>query len=221
MNTLAVIVFFLGIKYTTITKANILNLTYPIFVFIVSPYITGEKANRKDYIFLAFSLIGAWFIIIPGGGFNGFGSVNVGDMLCLLSGLISGFGISYLRQARKFDSAPMILTYQMAIGTVLCFFTMLPGFAMPSTKGLLFVAITATLTVFGQFFITEGYMYVSAALGSVVSGSGILFAAMFGILFFNDPITINIVIGGGFILLALFGAGKFFEKAKQYLPFFD
>jgi hypothetical protein len=31
---------------------------------------------------------------------------------------------------------------------------------------------------------------------------------------------INIVIGDGFILLALFGAGKFFEKAKQYLPFF-
>ena len=220
LNTVAVIFFFAGIKYTTITKANILNLTYPAFVFLVSPLITGERSKAIDYVFLLATLAGSWLIVM-GGPSAGFSNVNKGDLFALLSGVIAGFGISCLREARKNDSTQMILAYQMSIGSLVCFFLMLPGFKMPGSAGLWFLFLTSVMTVAGQFLITEGYMYISAALGSVVSGTGIFFAAMLGITFFNDPLTLNIIIGGLLIFLAMSGVSGVLAKTKRYIPFID
>lgn len=49
-NTLAIILFFVGVEYTTITNANMLNMTYPVFVFLIAPYLNKEKI-KKHYVF--------------------------------------------------------------------------------------------------------------------------------------------------------------------------
>ena len=51
LNTVAVIVFFYAIQFTTVTKANMLNMTYPVFVFLVAPFINREKSSRLFWVF--------------------------------------------------------------------------------------------------------------------------------------------------------------------------
>jgi|AGTN01.1.fsa_nt_gi EamA-like transporter family. len=208
LNTVAVILFFMGIKHTTVTNANILNLTYPAFVFLIAPFMTGEKQVMRDYAYLAATLAGAALIVLGGGDSVSFSSVNLGDVFALGSGIVAAFAISGLREATKYDSAHVILFYQMAFGTLATLVLVIPSFQLPHGRALVYVLIAAVLANLGQFFITRGYSFISAALGSVVLESGIFFAAVLGITIFNDPLTPAIVLGGVLILLSIAGISR-------------
>jgi drug/metabolite transporter (DMT)-like permease len=197
-----------------VTKANILNMTYPAFIFIVAPYITGERSRGQHFVFLLIALLGAWLIVVPGKGFD-LAGVNIGDMLALASGIVSAFALADLREASKYDTPGTILFYQMAFGTVAGAVLMISSFAVPKGAAILYVVITGFLSSAGQYFVTSGYRYISATLGSIVLGSGILFSALFGISIFNDPLTPRIIVGGLLILLALLGVSGIIDCRRK------
>jgi drug/metabolite transporter (DMT)-like permease len=211
LNTLAVILLFTGIKYTTVTKSNILNLTYPAFIFLVAPYITGEKQKSSHYLFLLITLIGAALIVLSGRQVD-FSRINKGDLLSLASGIVSAFAISGLREARKYDSSQIILFYQMSFGSLATLVWMLPSFVVPKGRGLGHVIIAAVLSNVGQLCITEGYRSIGASLGAIVLESGILFAALLGITIFRDPLNLSILFGGLLILFSIAGVSGILER---------
>jgi drug/metabolite transporter (DMT)-like permease len=218
LNTVAVVLLFTAIKYTTITKANLLNLTYPAFVFLVAPFITHERSNWHQLVFLVTALAGAWLIVIPAGGFR-LAEVNIGDLLALASGVVSGFAIADLRQARKFDSTETILFYQMNFGALACAGLMIPSFSLPTLSATGLLVVTGLISLAGQYFLTKGYRYINASLGSIVLGSGILFSAGFGITIFHDPVSPRIIIGGLLILVSLVGVSGIFDRWTEGVPF--
>ena len=217
-NTIAVICFFMGIQYSTVSKANMLNMTYPVFVFLISPLITGEKPVAWKYIYLLITMLGLYFIIMPGTGAFAFQNINKGDALALMSGVLAGFAISYLRQSRKYDESYVILFYLMALGFLINLFIVIPYFIMPTGMILIFILLSAASAVLGQVCITVGYKYIDASAGSLVSSSRILFAVLLGITIFNDPLSSNIIIGGILILISLAGVSGVFTKKtpKEY-----
>jgi drug/metabolite transporter (DMT)-like permease len=130
-NTAAVIFFFMGVQYSTVTKVNILNMTYPIFVFMLAPLINREKTDRSYYLYLALSLCGVYLVVIPGGCLLLGSGVNRGDLLALASGITAGFAITSLRQARKYDDAYLILFYLMGFGAAANLLLAAPFFVLP------------------------------------------------------------------------------------------
>lgn len=203
-NTLAVLCFFIGITYTTITNANMLNMTYPIFVFLIAPFLNKEKTSLVYFFYLAITMAGVVLFVIPGETIS-LATINKGDMLALLSGLFAGFAITSLRESRKYDESYMILFYLMAFGTILNTVLVIPYFIFPSGIMLIYVILTTLVSVLGQVFLTTGYRYIDASAGSLVSSSRIIFAAFFGIVIFSDHITLRMFIGGILILSSLLG----------------
>lgn len=199
-NTVAVLLFFTGIQYTTVTNANMLNLTYPVFVFLLAPLINREKGRKRYFFFLLLALAGVYLIILPD-----FSSVNPGDLCALLSGLVAGFAISFLREARKYDSSEVIVFYLMLTGLILNLAALLPGYSIPTGAGLVYALSSGAVAVTGQALITVGYRYIEAAPGSIISGSRILFAGVMGVSLFSDPLTLQIILGGALILVSLVG----------------
>ena len=198
-NTAAVILLFTAVNYTTVTKANILNLTDPAFIFLAAPFIANERQQWHGYILMLTTLCGAALVLL-GGGAGIAGGVNRGDVLALSSGIVSGLAVSGLRQARKFDSSLVILFYQLAFGTAVSL-VMLPSLReIPTGWGLGLALAAGLLSNVGQYFITEGYRYISAGLGGIVLESGILFGALFGIILFHDPLTLPVAAGGLLII---------------------
>ncbi len=148
LNTFAVLAFFTGIQYTTVTNANMLNLTYPVFVFCIAPFLNREKNHPANYLYLCIALIGVYLIINPD-----FRSINPGDISALLSGVIAGFGISILRESRKYDSSEVILFYLMMIGCLISFFVMLPFFIMPRGMMLVHTLLSGGIAVAGVYHV--------------------------------------------------------------------
>ncbi len=214
-NTVAVLLFFIAIEDTTVSKANMLNMTYPVFVFLLSPFINRESISTLDILYLAVAVTGIYLVMTPESSAGGFETLNRGDILALGSGLVAGFSITFLREARKYDSSTVILFYLMAIGSFLNFFIVLPVFVLPTGKTLLYVLLCTGFSVAGQIFITSGYRYIDAAAGSLVSSSRILFALMLGIIILGEDLTWTIGGGGFLIILALFGVSGVWKKAVK------
>jgi drug/metabolite transporter (DMT)-like permease len=139
LNTTAVILFFMSVQYTSVTNANMLNMTYPVFIFLFSPlFIKTEKAKPLNYLFLLFTLIGIFLVIHPD-----FHKINRGDVFGLISGLVGGFSVITLRLARENDSTVLILFYLMGIGLAMNAIIVVPNFIIPHGINICWVLLSS------------------------------------------------------------------------------
>jgi len=210
-NALSVIFFFMGVEYSNVSKANLLNMTYPLFVMMLAPLINREKTGKSLFFYFAIIITGIYLIVIPGHSASGFSGINKGDIFALLSGITSGFAISSLREARKNNSFHVILIYMFGIGTIIGGVFTIGHFIIPSGAILFYALIMAVISFLGQLFITLGYKYINAAPGALVSSSRIVFAIVLGVTLFSDPLTLRIITGSLMIIISLAGVNGFFR----------
>jgi len=60
-----------------------------------------------------------------------------------------------------------------------------------------------TIAMLGAMYaVVKGFKYLEASIGSLIGLSEILFAALFGVIFFGESITISLLVGGVIILFA-------------------
>lgn len=199
-NGISVIFLLLGIQYTTVTNANMLNMTYPAFLLLTASWINHEKTKATQLLFLGLSLAGIVLVIRPD-----FNHLKIGDIYGLISGIVAAFGVSFLRKARQYDSTLTILFYTMLMGLLVSLAFVLPVFVIPRGLNLLYVLLSGALGVLGQFFIISGYLYVKAKTGGIISTSRILFATLFGVFIFQDILGLWTLVGGSLIILSIIG----------------
>jgi len=209
-NTISVLLFFAALDTTTVTNANLLNMTYPAFVLLFAPWINREATRPLHYLLLVLALGGASLVLRPD-----LGGLTPGDLLGLVSGLVAGFAIPCLREARKHDGIWTIVFWLFTVGILVNGMFLLPVFVLPHKLSvILALAGGGILGVVGQVLLTAGYRHISAAGGAIVSSSRILLAAVLGIALFSESLTLSLVCGGLLILAALIGAAWPGEKAE-------
>jgi len=201
-NTLAVIMFFVTIQLSNITKGNIYNMTYPVFVACFAPIFLKEKMTLIKFMFVGLAFAGTYLI----SGINlseSFASVGVGDFTGVLSGIIAGLAIIALKQARKTEDSFTILFYLLSIGLGISILSNLFIFKVPNLFELLLLLLVGVLSFMGQFSITFGYKYVTAVEGSIISSSRIFVATLFGFLFLNEILSGKLLLGALFIAISI------------------
>jgi len=68
-NAAAVLLVFSALRYTTVTNANMLNMSYPVFVFLLAPWVNRERTQRSHYLYLVLAMTGTvltFALILPG-----------------------------------------------------------------------------------------------------------------------------------------------------------
>ncbi|CDZ75407.1 putative secreted protein [Peptoniphilus sp. ING2-D1G] len=209
-NGMSILFFSMGFQYTTITNANMLQMTYPIFVLILAPLVYKEKIKKSSYVYLTIIMLGCYLIAYPK-----FDNINIGDAFAFLSSLAGAVSVLSLKEARKTDGTCTIIFYVMLIAM----FVNLP-FAIPDLPKVVGTSLIVKINILlagiagflGQIFITEGYKYVDNATGALVSASRIFIAAIMGVIIFSDPLNFRIIVGGILIFGALAGTSGYFHK---------
>ncbi len=210
-NTVAVIFFFVGVQYTTVTNANMLNMTYPVFVFVLAPLFNKEPLIKINFLYLVITLVGTYFVIMPH-----YSTINIGDVYSFLSAIVAAVAVVALRESRKYDSTAIILFHLMSIGLVINGIAMIPVFEIPDSITFVYMLLSGFSAYLGQAFFTAGFKYIDATSGSILSSSRIFIAACMGIYFFNDSFTTTILIGGLLITAALIGVSLQEKKDLQH-----
>lgn len=209
-NSTATVCFFLAVQMSTLTNANMLNMTYPVFVFLIAPFVTKEKMPRGFPIFLAMAMAGIFLVINPQ-----FDRISLGDLLGLASGILAAFGTSTLKKARTYDSTFVILFYMMSLGTVVCLVLLPWAFTLPTGWGLFHLAVSAALGVAGQTILTYGYAFVTARTGALFSSSRIVYALVLGVVFLQEGLGWNSLAGAGLIFGAVVGVALTAYQANR------
>ncbi len=190
LNATAVLILFFAVEQTTITNANVLNMTYPIFVALFSHALIGERFHSSVFLPLLMTAIGVWMVIQPD-----FSRIVPGDLIGLASGIVAALAIIYLRELRKTDDTFVILFYLFAVGTVMLLIPTIPLFVMPDLWELTLLFLCSICGVAAQYFLTHGYKFISAVGGSIVSASRVYIASLLGVVFFNDPVNLILFLG--------------------------
>ena len=198
-NLTTVFLLYSSVKYTTITNANLLNLTYPAFVAILGPLILGESLSRRHWFALLGAAAGVYLVINPN-----FQQVNTGDLLGLGCGLAAGLAIMMLRRARQLNSTITVLLFLLTTGVVLSWPTILrENFQAYTSTTYLAVLGSGALGVLGQFAITAAFGHVSAIVGSLTSTCRVIIAAVIGVFCLGEILTWNVIIGSAILVGAL------------------
>ena len=195
LNAAAVLILFFAVEYTTITNANVLNMTYPIFVALFSHMLIGERFHLPVIIPLLLTALGVYMVIQPD-----FSDINPGDLIGLFSGIVSALAIIYLRVLRRTDETHVILFYLFSVGSFLLLIPTVPLFVMPDLRELALLALCSLCGVAAQYFLTHGYKFISAVGGSIISASRVYIASLLGYLFFSDPVNAVLFLGTLFIV---------------------
>lgn len=199
-NVFAVFCFYLGVIYGTVTGSNILNMTHPAFVAIYSGILLKETLQPRGWGGVALAIGGA-FLIIGGGGPLQF---VYGDLWGLLSAITAGLALTALRKTRLTDTTNVIIWYVFRMGFQITLIPVLYLIFVKQTylgaEAALYVLLSAICGVLGQMALTYGFKFVSAVRGSILSSARLIYALLFGWLFWESEMTIA-KIGGAFAVL--------------------
>lgn len=181
-NTLAVYCFYKAVETTTVANANILNLTYPIFVALIAWLFLREQRDALAMVLVIPAFIGIWLIVSPNGGGwnwnNGWG---------LASGVTASFAIIFLNLSRRHDSAETTLFYMFGMGAVLIGALFHEQIFWPNATECYYLALCSLFGVGGQYLLTYGFRFVTAVEGSIITSTRILLAALLGPFVVADP----------------------------------
>ena len=189
--TIGMICNFYAIDRLNISDANMLNKLSPFFAILMSIFLLKDKASRKEWLIVAVAFIGALFIIKPG-----FHMALVPALIGTLGGFGAGVAYTFVRKLGKQGvRGPVIVMFFSTFSTLVCLPFFIAGYEPMSLKQLLFLLGAGLAATGGQLSITAAYTYAPAKEISVYDYTQVIFAALWGFLFFGQIPDVLSVIG--------------------------
>ncbi len=186
----------------------------PIMITLLSIPLLGEKVGLHRTASIIVGFVGVLIVLQPGAV-----SLNMGH----LAGVISVFGAAtnslITRQIGQKEKISVMLLYPM-IGNFVIMGAILPFIYQPMP--LLHLGATALIAILGfvaMFCIVTAFKHSPAVMIAPMQYSQILWAALFGFLFFNENIHPYVIIGSVLIV----GSGLYIVRrewliARSYQP---
>jgi len=174
-NCMAVYCFYMAVEFTSVAEANILNMTYPVFVALISWALLREQRDPVAMVMVAVAFAGIWLILAPEKL-----DLKTANLWGLASGLSASVSMTYLNVSRQVHDTNTVLFFMFGLGALLIFAVFRGDFFWPDPRELYYLGLCAASGVAGQFLLTIGFRHVTAVDGSIISSMRILLAALLG-----------------------------------------
>ena len=181
-NCTAVYCFFKGVELTSVAQANILNMTYPLFIAIFSWVIFKAQRDLVAIFMVLIAFAGVWLILAPTRM-----AFDYNSMWGLGSGISAAVAIIYLNLSRQVHDTHTTLFFMFGLGTVVVFCLFYDQMRIPSLAEFYYLFWCSGVAIAGQYLFTVGFKYVTAIEGGIISSTRILLAAMLGPFIATDP----------------------------------
>lgn len=202
LNAIRLFFYFAGYAYGNISTTVILLYTWPVFATLWSCLFLGEKLSLYRLVFFVTSFSGVALIAmnqtlsLSNQGFNGV-------MFILLSAFVYSMTIViFKKRSLRYDPLET-LWFQNCFGT----FAFLPFLIMNRPLPMLWQSGLASLygclvgvVGFGLFF--SGLRKIEASRASFLTYIEVLSGICFGVVFFNERLSWNIIVGGSLVLFS-------------------
>ncbi len=183
-----------------------LMAVFPLLTVLLSGLFLEEKITRIKIVAVGVGFIGVTIIINP---------INLEFSFVSVLPLISAVTFAiYAVLTRKVASTDNTETSFFWVSLVSAIAITIPSplFYKPiQFSDLYFLILLCTFSLVGHFLLTNAYRHAEASVLQPFSYFHLFFASIVGIIFFQDPLTISTVAGGGLIV---FGGILISRKSK-------
>jgi drug/metabolite transporter (DMT)-like permease len=201
IGTVAISLYFVGIEGAGAGLASLLQSTYPVFAAVLASVLLHERFTRRLLVALGLNVAGAGLVV---GAEIGYGPrTELGMAAALGAAVLAGGAIVTARHLRGSESATLITVYFMGVGALVTAPSLLAGVpALHATHqaALLLVVLTS---VAAQWILHHSLGFVSAAVASLVSATGVVTAASLEVLWIGDAIHPETIAGGALMIAAV------------------
>ena len=172
-----------------------LMAVFPLLTVLLSGLFLEEEITRIKVVAVAVGFLGVIIIINP---------INLEFSMVSVLPLISAVTFAiYAVLTRKVASTDNTETSFFWVSLVSAIAITIPSplFYKPiQFSDLYFLILLCTFSLVGHFLLTNAYRHAEASVLQPFSYFHLFFASIVGIIFFQDPLTISTVAGGGLIV---------------------
>lgn len=208
--TLGILCNFYAVDHMDIADASMLNKMSPFFALIFSFIFLKERVNLYQCLLVAAAFIGSMFIIKP----TFMGLEILPAILGFWGGMSAGAAYTTVRHlGQKGENGPFIVFFFSAFSCIVTLPYIAFNFQAMSFIQIIFLLCAGLAAAGGQFSITAAYCYSPAKEISVYDYSQIVFAAILGIIIFQQiPDAYSFI---GYIIIILSAILMFFHNKKK------
>jgi len=181
-NALAVFCFFKGVAQTSVAQANILNMTFPLFIALFSWFLFKSQRNLGTVVIVLVAFAGVFMILMPADT-----HFSPGALWGLASGISGAVAIIILNLARQDHDTLTILFFMFGLGGIAVFSLFFHEMQLPNTHELVYLFWCSAIAIAGQVLLTQGFKYVTAIEGGIIASTRIFLAAILGPFLVMDP----------------------------------
>jgi len=199
LGLLGMLMAFYSFTTMPLTDAMAIKSLNPFFIFLFSGLLLKEKLSFRQVPLFIFAFLGGLLVIKPGL------RIDILPAIIALFGTITA-ALAYitLRYLRLTDHHLVIMNYFAYVSGIfsLCVLLFQKSFIVPGLSDLFPLILIGLVMLGTQFSLTKAYQLAPANLISLYTYSQIVFAIVFGFLFFKEIPDLLSVYGAGFIILS-------------------
>ena len=197
LGTAALLCFFEALARLPLAAATLLQYSYPTLTALAAWLLLGEAVRRRIGIAVILGLLGVTLVVQP--EWVGSTMENLPAMAALigLSGaLLTALAYVSVRQL-SVKEHPLVIVFYFPLVSVPATLPLLWGqpTLWPTATEWIWLLGVGLFTQLGQIWLTEGLTALPAARATSINYVQVVFASLWGVLFFAEPITGGVVLG--------------------------
>ena len=192
-----IVAFPFCLPHMPLADAIILAYTSPIWVVALAPLLLKEQTNWQQWGAVLTGFGGAWLVIKPG-----VGDVHWAVFLALLIAFVVGLRDIITRKIAFRESALSIVAYTNFLSIIIGLISIPLGWIVISTLQIGQLAVSGLFFSLAQIMMVEAFRRAEATVLSTFKYSSILFAAVFGYLFWGELLDVYVWVGAILIILS-------------------
>jgi len=203
LGTAALYCVFAAVVRLPMATATVLQYLYPTLTAALAWLLLGERVAPRLVAAMLLGWLGVLAIaapsspLIPGGA-----PEPLALLLALAGAMLTALAYTLVRQLGSSEHPLVIVLYFALMAVPLSLPAVLLAPVLPTAQEAAWLVGVGLLTQLGQMGVTQGLTGLPAARATALSYAQVVFAALWGWLFFAETIELRTVIGG----MAVMGA---------------
>ena len=204
--SLGVVCVIYASQISSIADVTALSLTDGLLTVILSILILGEVVNKMQWFGALLCAAGALVVILGSSTGKLFGSFNTGLWLALLAALLIAIESILIKVLAMREKPVVILLYVNFFSMLVLLFPAIYVWETPGIDQFVFFILLGPIAITAQYCWIVAYSLENVSVVTPINYTWIVFAAILGYLFFDEPIGGYLIVGavlitaGGIIL---------------------
>jgi drug/metabolite transporter (DMT)-like permease len=197
VHAVSMIIFFVGLSMTPLSATSALEFAAPLMATTIAILFLGEAVRARRLVALGVGYVGVLIVVRPG-----MVEISIGQILVLISVAMWAGCQLMIRELSKTETAFTQGFYMVSFFTPITLVAALPFWTWPDAVTLLILFGLATIATTGTWLYGEAFRRAEMSAILPLESTKLLWATMFGWVFFTEAPNPLTLLGGAVIFSA-------------------